>query len=165
MGSSGADGLKEFFVGSNSEEIVRMASCPVLIVKGDKTGFSPQKVVFTVDFTHEAFIKKATSKLPIKGAELHFLHVDTDLKAINYAETKQKMQEMTEKLHLKNCKFEIQEAATVEEGIIDYSDKINADLIVMYTHGRKGISHFFRGSIAEDVVNHATVPVFTFIEA
>jgi nucleotide-binding universal stress UspA family protein len=34
----------------------------------------------------------------------------------------------------------------------------------MYTHGRTGIKHFFKGSIAEDVVNHANVPVFTFVE-
>lgn len=164
MGSNGAEGFKEFFGGSNSEEIVRMASCPVLVVKGDKETFEPKKVVFTVDFTHEQFLRKAMYHLPFKDAELHFLYVDTALKVVNYAEIKEKMKEMTDKLKLSNCKFVIQEATTVDAGILDYVEEINADLVVMYTHGRTGISHFFRGSIAEDVVNHSNVPVFTYVE-
>lgn len=164
MGSNGADGFKEFFGGSNSEEIVRMASCPVLVVKGDKETFEPKKVVFTIDFTHEEFLRKAMYHLPFKDAELHFLYVDTALKVVNYTEIKGKMQEMTDKLKLSNCKFVIREATTVDAGILDYVEEINADLVVMYTHGRTGISHFFRGSIAEDVVNHSNVPVFTFVE-
>ena len=39
---------------------------------------------------------------------------------------------------------------------------ITADLIGMSTHGRQGISHFFNGSISEDLVNHAKRPVITF---
>lgn len=164
MGSNGAEGFKEFFGGSNSEEVVRMASCPVLVVKGDIDKFEPRKVVFAIDFTHEQFLKKAIYHLPLKDAELHFLYVDTALKVIDYAEIKDKMQKMTAKLKLTDCAFVVQEATTVETGILDYVEEIDADLIVMYTHGRTGINHFFRGSIAEDVVNHASVPVFTFVE-
>jgi nucleotide-binding universal stress UspA family protein len=50
----------------------------------------------------------------------------------------------------------------VEKGILNFSNSINADLIGMSTHGRKGLSHFFNGSISEDLVNHATRPVITF---
>lgn len=164
MGSNGADGFKEFFGGSNSEEVVRMASCPVLVVKGDIDSFEPRKVVFAIDFTHEQFLKKAIYHLPFKDAELHFLYVDTALKVIDYAEIKDKMKKMTDKLKLTDCKFIVQEATTVEAGILDYVEEIDADLVVMYTHGRTGIKHFFKGSIAEDVVNHANVPVFTFVE-
>ena len=42
------------------------------------------------------------------------------------------------------------------------SNTILADAIAMPTHGRKGISHLFNGSIGEDVVNHARIPVITF---
>jgi nucleotide-binding universal stress UspA family protein len=165
MGSSGADGLKEFFSGSNSEEVVRLASCPVLVVKGNKKTFAPKKVVLAVDFSHDKFLKKAIASLPLKDAEFHFLHVDMGMKAIDYKIDKANMQKLADKIGLKNCQFEIQEATTVENGILEYAAKIDADLIVMYTHGRTGISHFFNGSIAENVVNHSDVPVFTYVEA
>ena len=52
----------------------------------------------------------------------------------------------------------------IEIGILEYAQQVNADLIIIYTHGRRGFKHFFRGSIAENVVNHSKVPVFTFVE-
>ena len=51
---------------------------------------------------------------------------------------------------------------TVEQGIFTFSNKINADLIVVSTHGRRGLAHFFFGSVGEDVANHADIPVLTF---
>jgi len=46
-----------------------------------------------------------------------------------------------------------------KEEILNTSKEWEADLIIMGTHARKGISHFFNGSIAEYVVRHASVPV------
>jgi nucleotide-binding universal stress UspA family protein len=35
----------------------------------------------------------------------------------------------------------------------------HAALLVLATHGRRGVSRLVRGSVAEQVVRHATVPV------
>ena len=51
---------------------------------------------------------------------------------------------------------------SIESGIMNFSESISANLIGMSTHGRQGISHFFNGSISEDLVNHAKRPVITF---
>jgi nucleotide-binding universal stress UspA family protein len=51
---------------------------------------------------------------------------------------------------------------TIEKGILNFSNVIGADLIAVATHGRKGIAHFFEGSISEDIANHSTLPVMTF---
>lgn len=45
------------------------------------------------------------------------------------------------------------------EMILDHAKEWEPDLIVMGTHGRKGISHFLNGSVAESVVREALVPV------
>lgn len=50
----------------------------------------------------------------------------------------------------------------VEKGILNYASSVDADLIGMCTHGRTGFSHFFNGSISEDLVNHTVRPVITF---
>jgi universal stress protein A len=46
-------------------------------------------------------------------------------------------------------------------GIIQAQVNSGADLIVMATHGRSGIRHFFLGSVAEQVVREAGCPVLT----
>jgi nucleotide-binding universal stress UspA family protein len=45
--------------------------------------------------------------------------------------------------------------------ILDTAIEVEAQLIVMATHGRAGLSHFFLGSVAERVVREASCPVLT----
>ena len=45
--------------------------------------------------------------------------------------------------------------------ILDTAMDVEAQLIVMATHGRSGLSHFFLGSVAERVVREAMCPVLT----
>jgi nucleotide-binding universal stress UspA family protein len=47
------------------------------------------------------------------------------------------------------------------ESIISYARDTNADLLVMCTHGRSGLSHVLMGSTAEAVVRRAPCPVLT----
>ena len=48
--------------------------------------------------------------------------------------------------------------------IIEQANTVNADLIVMGTHGRTGITHLLIGSVAERVIRHAPCPVFVIRE-
>lgn len=55
--------------------------------------------------------------------------------------------------------------AFVEEGkpyeiILKIANEWNADLIVLGTHGRTGLSHLLMGSVAEKVIRHSTKPLF-----
>ena len=47
------------------------------------------------------------------------------------------------------------------EEIMAMAEKEQADLIIMGTHGRKGIDRILFGSVAEKVVTNATCPVLT----
>jgi nucleotide-binding universal stress UspA family protein len=49
--------------------------------------------------------------------------------------------------------------------IADVAKEIGADLIVISTHGYSGIKHVWFGSIAEQVVRHATCPVLVVRES
>ena len=47
------------------------------------------------------------------------------------------------------------------ELIVDFAETYPVDLIVMATHGREGLTHYFVGSVAEKVVQQSKVPVLT----
>jgi nucleotide-binding universal stress UspA family protein len=47
------------------------------------------------------------------------------------------------------------------DAIVDAAKKSKADLVVMGTHGRKGVSRFFLGSVASRVISTAPCPVLT----
>lgn len=50
---------------------------------------------------------------------------------------------------------------SAEEEIVTVAKELPADLIVLGTHGRRGLAHFFLGSVAEKIVRTAPCPVLT----
>jgi len=52
------------------------------------------------------------------------------------------------------------EKAKPDEVILKVANEWNADIIVMGTHGRTGLSHLLMGSVAEKVIRHSTKPLF-----
>jgi nucleotide-binding universal stress UspA family protein len=53
------------------------------------------------------------------------------------------------------------ETGNASERILAVAKERAADLIVMGTHGRRGLTHIFLGSVAEKVVRRSPVPVLT----
>ncbi len=49
--------------------------------------------------------------------------------------------------------------------ILEYAAEINAELIVLGTHGRRGAARLLVGSVAEEVIRYANCPVLTVREA
>lgn len=63
---------------------------------------------------------------------------------------------------LSGVKYEIlTKIGEIAKSVLDVAHEIRADLIVMATHGRTGIPHFFLGSVTEKVVREAQCPVLT----
>lgn len=164
MGSNGATGFKEMLIGSNTEKVVRTSSTPVLVIKNEHKQFDINNFVFASDFKEESKTpyKKAIALAKILDAKVHLLLVNTPNNFITSSDSKHRMKTFAESFQFTNCTINTYNDSSVEKGIMNFSHSINADLIGMSTHGRKGLSHFFNGSISEDLVNHAKRPVITF---
>jgi nucleotide-binding universal stress UspA family protein len=168
MGSHGSSGAKEFFIGSNTERVVRYADIPVLIVKNKVTDINFETVVFACDFAEDAIKSylKAVKMFNTMGSKLHLVYVnlpnerfksslEIEKLVVNFFSKADKNLERMKDVHYVSD-------YTVEGGILNYATNIGADIIAIPTHGKKGLSHFFEGSVGEDVANHATLPVITF---
>lgn len=164
MGTYGASGAEEFFVGSNAERMVRRAKCPVITINQATTATSIKNIVLASDF-HEvpdAFIKHVKSLQKLFGAHFKLVKINTPASFTTSRHDRKQMENFVKTHQLSDCTFESYNYTNEEDGIIAFAEDINADLIALGTHQRKGIGHFLSGSIAEDVVNHAKVPVWTY---
>lgn len=164
MGSHGASGFKELFIGSNTEKVVRTSDVPVLVIKEEIEDFNVSDFVFASDFSEgmkEPFMK-AQEFNKIFGSKFHVLMVNTpnNFKPTHVAE--EIFEDFLEDITDKEYDLSIYNDLTIEKGILNFSEKIHADLIGISTHGRKGLAHFFNGSISEDLVNHSPKSVMTF---
>ena len=52
-------------------------------------------------------------------------------------------------------------SGTPDDDVVRMAHELGADLVVMATHGRKGVRHFILGSVAERVMREADCPVLT----
>ncbi len=164
MGSHGTDGLQEIFIGSNTERVVRNSDVPVLVVKGDVDKFEPKNFVFACDFREENVpaIKKASEMAKKLNAELIPVYINTP--GDEFLSTQDAYDKISPFLNKANLGLpvEIYNDYSVEKGVLNFAESVSADLIGIPTHGRKGLSHFFMGSIGEDIANHSKAPVITF---
>ncbi|MFT4778227.1 MAG: nucleotide-binding universal stress UspA family protein [Flavobacteriales bacterium] len=163
MGSQGASGAKEFFIGSNTEKIIRTAHCPVLTVKEKMEKFEPKDVVFASNFygVASAVFAPLMNLLDLFGAKVHLLKVITPAEFETTDYTEKLMADFIAKTGVKNYTTNIWNDTMAEDGIHEFADRIGADMISMETHGRTGLAHFFRQSLTEDVANHSHLPILS----
>lgn len=169
MGSHGSSGFQEVLVGSNTEKVVRTADVPVLIIKNNVADFDMTNGVFACDYQTENIpaYKKAKDFFSTFDAQMNMAYINTPGASFKSSkEIDNTLFTFFEKAGEPAPLDKVNEVAifndyTVEEGIFSYSQLVSADIISIPTHGRKGIAHFFSGSIGEDIANHAAIPVLT----
>ena len=168
MGSHGASGIKEFFIGSNTEKVVRHSNIPVLIIKHNPILTDFEKVVFACDFSEEAITPYINAQKLFKklDSKVHLIYVNLPnerFKSTSEMETKVFSFLKKAEGNLDNYgKVKFYSDYTIEQGILNYANSIGADLVALATHGRTGFLHLLEGSITEDLANHSVLPVMTF---
>lgn len=164
MGSHGATGLREFFVGSKAEKIVRNSHVPVLVVKHWYKG-PVKNIIFPNDLdteNQEELIVKVKALQNFFKARLHIVCINTPLNFTSDTLTYERMNAFVKHFALTDYTLHVFNHLNEEDGIIRFTKLIEGELIVMATHGRKGISHLINGSMAEDVVNHTDSLIWTY---
>lgn len=164
MGSKGASGMEEVLIGSNTEKVVRTATCPVITIKSAIHPDDLKKIVFASDFreNNEEIASRMKRLQALLDAQLYFVVINTPGNFETSRESVKRIKAFANKFDFANVTAEIYNSNSEENGIIEFAEDVKADLIAMVTHGRTGFLHLITGSIAEDVVNHAKRPVWTF---
>lgn len=168
MGSHGTSGVMGFFVGSNTERVVRNSDIPVLVVKNNISQINFDVVAFACDFSEDCIKPyiNAINMFGKTGSKMYLVYVN--LPNDNFRSTLEIEQRVVNFFTKADGNLDKMEDVhyvsdyTVEDGVLNFSNKIGADLIAIPTYGKKGLAHFFEGSVGEDVANHATLPVMTF---
>jgi nucleotide-binding universal stress UspA family protein len=165
LGSHGAKGLREYFLGSNAEKIIRTSPVPVLVVKGSPSG-TVKNIVFpnTLDTQHQTeLIQRVKALQKFFGAHLHIVYINTPDNFTSDKFTHERLEAFVRKFSFKDFTTSIYNHHYEDEGIIQFTEKVGAEMIAMGTHGHKGLSHFVTGSMAEDVTNHVKAMIWTFV--
>lgn len=159
MGTQGASGLKELFVGSVTAEVMENAHCPVVGVpiKGS-FGASIKDIVFTVNFEEEEAkaLKKVLAFAANFGSQVHCLHVDVS----HTHELTQKMEAWKSQFsENKNVAFQVLDGTSVVKEVLAYVEKHDIDMVAMLTHKRNFFQELFTLSYTKKLAYHVHKPL------
>ncbi|MGW9685770.1 universal stress protein [Flagellimonas sp. 2504JD1-5] len=164
MGSHGVSRAKDTFVGSNTEKVVRTCEVPVLVIKQPRHNLKLKALVFAWNFKDEIIgtYKRVKQFAQVFNATVYPVFVNTpSIKFLSDTSIEEKLKYYRERFAIQE-EVVVYNDISIEEGILNYAKKVGADAVAIPTHGRKGISHFLKGSIGEAMANHAKIPVITF---
>jgi nucleotide-binding universal stress UspA family protein len=188
VGTRGKTGLAHVLLGSTAERVIRGAPCPVLAVRTEPADTEQEegalsrpvtleRILVPVDFSDCSFdaLEFAAVVAQQAKASLLLLHV---LEPVSYGLDFTLGQSRTRHAEVESWTKRLEELASslkvtqlpVEsrlrgglpaDSILDSAQTQPCDLIIMGTHGRRGISHALSGSVAEAVLRKARCPVLT----
>lgn len=164
MGSHGTSGISEFFIGSNTQKVVRTIHCPVLVVKGAVEDISFKQVVFASNFNlneKDIFLKFKEIISPFNPV-IHLLAIKSSFFfEPPISVTRSAMEQFREAAAPFECKLHIFKNTNIEGGIRSFSARIDADLIAVSNNNRNPFKRMIAGSNVEALINHANLPVLS----
>lgn len=181
MGTHGRSAISHFLLGSVTERTIRMAGCPVLTFRKESKSVNDFKnIIVPIDFSDHSklALRYALEVAKVYASEITVFHsIEQQVHPAFYtsgkislfeidAELRQRatdaMMEFRTELDMSEIKtkYHLAEGPAYHE-IINYIKNENFDLLVIATHGLKGLEHFLIGSTTEKVIRHAELPVLT----
>lgn len=166
MGTDGAEGWLEKVSGSEAQHVVRYTNIPVITIHKHAAISPIQNLLWVADFEAEKQPEQSVATIKflqqLFNAKLHLLQIVDKDDESRLNQLKGKMQDFVEQLNLQNVELHLHHNYKVPAGVRNFNEVSAMDLVLIGTHGRKGINHLFYGSIAETLVNHCIRPLMTY---
>jgi nucleotide-binding universal stress UspA family protein len=165
MGTHGNVGLKKKFLGSNASRVIKEASCPVITIKGKKHHYGCKKIVLPLDLSRETKEKvdKAVELAGFFGSTIYIVSViESDDEFLMNKLTRQ-MNQVKEIIESNNIPVhtEFVKSGDIPEEIINYAEKIDADLVIIMTQQEIYWTEMFIGFAAQEIINKSDIPVLS----
>lgn len=165
MGTHGASGFREFFIGSNAYSVIKNTSIPVLTIPGNKKVRDFRKILFPVR-RNKGVLHKFNFIEPIiekNNAELIIVGLSIAGEIDQPYDSNEEMKQFSQILGLANTDFTTQffVCRNYARKVLEVAKKEKVDLIVINASLDYKWRQFFVGPYTQQVINHAKIPVLS----
>lgn len=165
MGSHGISGKKEWFIGSNTQKVIRRVNTKVLVIKNKLESIDFKKVLFVTGLEKDnkgPFLQFLDFIKPYNVQEIHTLTVNTlgynlepTASLSNKADT---LKSLAPDYHMESHLYS---DYSIDAGVRHFSEENDIDLIAISNHSRHPIKRIFQGSNVEIIINHSNLPTLS----
>ncbi len=162
MGTNGASGIQEIFLGSTTGSVIANVQTPLLCVPHKAKFQKIEKIGFTTryrDKDRNALKKVITIANKLK-ATVKCLYVKT----LESDVTDQQISEWREEFKINPLNFFITSNDDLEDEVFKFVDSQNIDVLAMLTYKRSFFESLFQKSFAKKLAYHTEVPLLVLHE-
>lgn len=159
MGTRGADGKSEKWLGSNTSAVSKSLDTPLLVVPGGVAFRDIKKVMFATDMKVMETDKQLGLLARLVGmynCQVNFVHIQTDDKAID---TEPYKAQIIQKIGAEHATFTTHANIDIEDGLLEVMKSENPDLLIAVRHKYGFFQGLFHSSTSQYMVNHSGIPV------
>lgn len=163
MGTHGASGFKEYFIGTNTYDVIKVATCPVICVPSsfDQTKF--HKVLYPIRAVVGAvdkydFVKPILDKNDSRIHLLRIIHKDHEEERYKVNIDFEKIKDLVD-YDSRFVTFDTIETTDIAETILNISNNKTYDLIIINATLDKKWYQFFKGNFTQTIINHCKIPI------
>ena len=159
MGISEADGFTETLAGSNSLDVAKHVTTPVLIVPHGATYKPIQQVLFTCDYNH------VTETVPLAllrniitatGAHLHILHVDSDVETEEHLQQAAALKKLLQDVA---ADYYTIQHTDFKEAVSQFAAEHTIDLLAAIPKKHGFFIGLFHRSLTKELAFHSSIPL------
>lgn len=165
MGTHGTSGLREFFIGSNSYNVIKNTTIPVLTIPGKKKFSGFKKILFPIRATRGIMDKYGFLQPIIEKNEARLIIAALSLpgEEYNLDPMNDEVRELGKSLRINNTQFQSEHfvCKNYAKKVLELAKKEKVDLIVINASLDYKWQQFFIGPYTQQIINHAKVPVLS----
>lgn len=165
MGTHGAKGFEEMFIGSNAHKVVTLAPCPVLTIQEHSANPGFRNIVLPIDRSMHSRekVEAAINLATLYDSKLHILGLLDEDEESEYQKLQivlDQVQHAVQRAKLPYTRHTVKGDYLAAEAL-KYGESVKADLIMIMTDQESRLSGVFLGPLAKQIVNHSRIPVLS----
>jgi nucleotide-binding universal stress UspA family protein len=167
MGTTGATGLKETFVGSNTATLIQEINIPLIAIPFGAKLDKKLKIAVSTDLKNLKNIGvfgTVKDLAKVFNGEFHLINVSEDLSKIDPTEFIEHAADVDEMFTGFAHSFKFLENTDFEAEILDYINTNNINMLVVVSRKRNFFSRLFHKSISRKLTMHSPVPIVVLSE-
>jgi nucleotide-binding universal stress UspA family protein len=171
VGTSSSTDFKQKIIGSNALRLIREASFPVITIKGKHHRKGCKNIVLPLDLTKETREKVSYAIHFAKYFNSVVHAVTVNVSNDTYIMNRLKLQLDQVSSYIKSHGIECTQTFLNSESgnenmckaLLDFSHKVEADLIIIMTQQETEVIKYFVGSLAKEIIHNSDIPVMSIV--
>jgi nucleotide-binding universal stress UspA family protein len=159
MGTQGATGAKEIFLGSHTVHVIKKAPCPVLAIPAGYTFEKPKAILFPTDYEVDYQHTELSVLMEIAKAHrsaIHVLHISSGFELTEKQERNKST--LTDMFADFQCRFHDLPSQEIIDGINGFKSRSKVDLLAMIQNKHTFLERLFVEPVIKKIGFHVTIP-------